>query len=127
MAWIEQSISEFGRSIGIASLTLDADGGLRLGTESGGAIEVHHQRDFEPPVVLVMVSEPVGFSRSKRLRAAVRLADFRRSPGLPLLVALDGDQLVLATRMDERSFSHPALEAALDQLDRLHQQVASAG
>ncbi len=126
MAWIEQSISEFGRSIGIASLALDADGGLRLGTESGGAIEVHHQRDFQPPVVLVMVSEPVGFNRGNRLRAALRLADFRRRPIVPVVVALDADQLVLATRMDERAFSHPALESALDQLDRLHQQIANA-
>ncbi|MDO8300135.1 CesT family type III secretion system chaperone [Lacisediminimonas sp.] len=126
MAWIEQSISEFGRSIGIASLALDAGGGLRLGTESGGAIEVHHQREFQPPVVLVMMSEPVGFNRGKRLRTAMRLADFRRRPTVPVLVALDADQLVLATRMDERSFSHPALESVLDQLERLHQQIASA-
>jgi type III secretion system chaperone SycN len=126
MAWIEQSISEFGRSIGIASLALDAGGGLRLGTESGGAIEVHHQREFQPPVVLVMMSEPVGFNRAKRLRMAMRLADFRRRLTVPVLVALDADQLVLATRMDERAFSHPALESVLDQLERLHQQIADA-
>lgn len=126
MAWIEQSISEFGRSIGIASLALDTGGGLRLGTESGGAIEVHHQRDFQPPVVLVMMSEPAGFNRGTRLRTAMRLADFRRRLTVPVLVALDADQLVLATRMDERSFSHPALESVLDQLERLHQQIANA-
>ena len=124
MNWIDQSILEFGNSIGIASLRFDADGALRLGTESGGAIELHYQREFDPPVVLAMVSEPAGFSRSARLRAAMRLANFRRQPALSLHVALDGDQLVLATRLDERSFSQPALESTLDLLDRLHQQAA---
>lgn len=124
MNWIDQSIREFGNSIGIASLRFDEDGVLRLGTGSGGSIEVHHQRDQSPPTMLVIASEPIGFNGPARLREALKLADFRRQCAWPLHVALDGDQLVLAARMDERSFSHSALETVLDQLDALHQQLA---
>ena len=127
MSWIEQSIKQFGRSVGISSLAFDGDGALRLGTGSGGTIELHHQHELSPPALLIIVSELVGFNRAARLRAALRLADFRQQAVSPLHVALDGDQLVLATRMDERAFSHPALEAVLDQLDRLHLHIAERG
>ncbi|MDB5798442.1 MAG: hypothetical protein JWP36_2344 [Paucimonas sp.] len=123
MNWITQAISGFGSSLGLSRLALREDGALRLHTDSGGAIEIHHLADGANPQVLLVMSEPGEYSLAPRLRAALAQADFRRSQGQQLHVASVDGQLVLATRLAERECSQPAVEAGINQLQQLHERI----
>lgn len=126
MDWINQSISAFGASLGLPRLSLDNEGTARLRTGSGGAIEIHHLVQEHGNDVLLLWSEPAPYDAAQRVRTALKLADLRLAPGLPLQVAVFDGQLVLASRMDERSVSQPVLEERMDWLRRVHERLQQA-
>jgi hypothetical protein len=124
--WIQQAVSNFLGAIGLPGATLDAGGFLRLRTGSGGAIEFQHVREGESPSLMLAWSEPDPWDLPRHLKAALRLADFHEAANLPLLVAAHAEQLVLATRMQERSVSQSSLEDGMDYLRRMHEQIRNS-
>ncbi len=126
MDWIQQAVSDFLAAIGLPGAVLNAQGFLRLRTGSGGAIEIQHVRELQAPSLMLAWSEPDPWDLSRHLKAALRLADFHETASLPLLVAAHADQLVLATRMQERSVSQSSLEDSMDYLRRMHEQIRNS-
>jgi type III secretion system chaperone SycN len=126
MNWIDQAVGEFLANVGFLGLSLDHDGFVRLRIGGGGAIEMQHLRDEDPASLMLAWSEPDPYDLPRHLKAAWRMADFRQATPLPLLAAAHEDQLVLATRLDERNVSRTALEESMEWLQKLHEQIRNS-
>lgn len=120
MSWIERTIADFGRSIGIPELALGPGNRVDLAVQTGATMGWRVVQRPDDVQVLVYRSEPLGFDRARRLRAALRAADFRTPSAWPTRAAIDDDHLVLATRIPERAFTPDALEQALAALAQMH-------
>lgn len=123
MNWVHETIGSFGQAIGIPGLELDASGVLRLNLDAGGAIELQQLKQHEPAAVIVRIAVPLDASARSSIRKALELADFRRTAGLQLRVALRGDEMILATQIPERSFVVSALEETIATLFRVREAI----
>ncbi|MES3002879.1 MAG: hypothetical protein V4787_19475 [Pseudomonadota bacterium] len=124
MNWVNETIGSFGRTIGIPGLAFDQAGALRLNLEdAGGAIELQQLKQHEPAAVVVRIAVPLNGPTRSSIRNALELADFRRTPGLQLRVAMRGREMILATQIPERSFVLSALEETIATLFRLREAI----
>ncbi|MDB5840272.1 MAG: hypothetical protein JWQ23_2224 [Herminiimonas sp.] len=123
MNWIQQTIAEFGQSLGIPGLALDPDNRLDLAIESGESISIRYLPDLPLKEVLVSRSKPLAYNRPGQLRRALRLVDFRLPTGWPVQAALSEDALIFNMRIPERSFVLNTLEQAIAQLGEMHKSV----
>ncbi len=121
MNWIDQTVAEFGESIGIPALALDAQNQVCMELQSGGEIRIDYLS--EPPFseIVVSRSQPLEPEYSTQLREALRLTDFRCSDRWAVNATVYNDQLVLGMRIPEREFELNVLEDALSQLTQMHQ------
>ncbi len=126
MNWVEQTISEFGNSIGLPSLTLDYTGKVRFSLQQGGSIAIQHLPDLALPEVVVTRSEPISYATPQLFRQALRIADFRNPSSWPLQAGCNQRELFLAMRIPERAFVMNVLEQALAQLTTLQNRIKQA-
>lgn len=120
MSWIDDTIDTFGRSMGVPHLRLDQQGELHLALPGGALLGVLNLGDAQPPEMLVYRSEPLHHAPGRKLRRALRLADFRQPRTWPLQVGVQDDALHLALRIAQRRFTLDTLEQALSELRQLH-------
>jgi type III secretion system chaperone SycN len=122
MNWVNDTLADFGRRLGIASLGFGEHGVARLALPSGGWIAVEPVRRGEVDEVLVYMGQPLGFDAPKRLRQALEKAHFSDAGALPVQLASRGKGpdtvLVALTRLPARGFTPQALDHALDTLTR---------
>jgi len=134
MSWIEQAIADFGQTLGIPRLTLDAHGRLELDLDAGKTLHIHFnpQADEQahypggqaaPPELWIAVAQPMQVPTPAHnatvLRSVLRLTDFRQAPPWPLQAALQGESLLLAMRIPERECTVSAINQAREHLDLL--------
>lgn len=121
MSWIDQTLDDFGRGIGLAPLRLDANGlvSLRIGTDHRLDLRVLEEE------VLVLLARPLHTTdRPAVLRRALVACHLRHGWSLPVRAGLTRDrQLAYIIRLPAREFRLPALEQAYDLLNRLHEQA----
>jgi type III secretion system chaperone SycN len=123
MNWVDQTIAEFGRDIGIPSLALEADRRLQLQLQNESTIQIQHFPDLPIPEVVISRSEPIRFIHAFALRKALEIADFRAASSWPLQAAANDTNLILAMRIPERAFAMNVLERAMTQLAELFQEI----
>ena len=121
MTWIAQVIADFGASIGLPSLSLDADGHLELAWGSEATIAIMHCP--EELGILVSVAQAQKPEGGRQLRQALRLADRRYAGEWTAYAYLLDDRLALGVRIPERSLTLPALEQALSALAQNHRTM----
>jgi type III secretion system chaperone SycN len=126
MDWIQQAVANFLTSIGLPGMALNHDGAVLLRTGSGGAIEFQYVSEGSATSLMLAWSEPDRYDLPRHLKSALRMADFRNAGSMPLMVAAHTDQLVLATRLQERSVSQSALEESMDWLRQMHEQIRNS-
>ena len=126
MNWVEQTINEFGNSIGLPSLTLDYTGKVRFSLQQGGSIAIQHLPDLALPEIVVTRSEPISYATPELFRQALRIGDFRNPSGWPLQAGCNQRELFLAIRIPERAFVLNVLEQALAQLTELQSRIKQA-
>ena len=119
MSWIDETVADFGRRLGVAQLGMQ-NGFVQLALSQGGMLGLA-QGEGEVKIWLV---RPFELNQRHALERALRECDFRRRSPFPLQAGLRGDnELVILARIPERAFNTPALEQALDVLTRLHERV----
>lgn len=122
MSWLDETLGDFGRRIGVGELAFGERGFVQFALSEGGMLGIAHS----PGEVRIWLARPLSRADRGAYERALVQCDFRRRPPLPLQAGLRGeDELVLLARIPERDFTTPALERALDVLTTLHQRVRS--
>ena len=130
MSWIHDTLSDFGRQIGIAQLALDSQGAVQLAFEDGGALVVEPVQRGDVAEVLVYLQRKVGHQASTLMPFALERADCMRAAPFMVQVVLRGSgpdtRLIALVRMDERAFTPQALAQSVDFLTRWLDEVLVA-
>lgn len=127
MAWIQDTLLEFGRQIGIGHLEFSRHGLVQLRFPSGGFLAVEPSQPGAPEEVLVYMGRPVGHQASSLLRTALARAHAvdGGAPFVQVGVRGDGPEatLIVLVRLAERAFTPQALSATVQYLDRWLDEV----
>lgn len=122
MSWVNDTLAEFGRRLGIASLGFGAHGVAQLALPSGGWLAVEPVQRGDADEVLVYLGHPLGFDAPRRLRQALERAHFGHGGAFPVQLASRGQGaqtvLVALTRVPAREFTPQVLDQAFEALNR---------
>lgn len=122
MNWINDTLAEFGRRLGLASLGFGSHGVARLQLSSGGWLAVEPVQRGGTDEVLVYLGHPLGFDAPRRLRLALERAHFSQAGSFAVQLASrdqDGQAaLVVLTRVPAREFTPQVLDQAFEALNR---------
>ncbi len=122
MAWIADTLADFGHHLGIDGLDVGPHGVAQLQLASGGFIAVEPVRRGQEDEVLVYLARPVGHLAGQAVHAALARSHWRHGGALPVQVGLRGNgpdtQLLALVRLPERTFTAQALAHAVDYLGR---------
>ncbi|EJE4554981.1 type III secretion chaperone SycN [Vibrio parahaemolyticus] len=123
MSWIDASVDEFCRGMGLDAVDFSAAGRVQLSFEQSGTlhIEKHHDRLF-----LMLARALSWYQSGERIQHALLLCHaeqgwpFEMKTGL-----LDDETLVFSAKIEGDEVTLPTLEQAFALLVRLHDEVAS--
>ncbi len=122
MGWIQDTLAEFGRQLGIEGLEFGPNGVAQLRLEKGGFIAVEPVRRGPDDEVLVYFGRPVGHQVVQATMVALSRSHWRNGGPLPIQVGLRGmgpdTQLLALVRLPERTFTTQSLGHAVDYLGR---------
>jgi hypothetical protein len=124
MDWIAEAVETFGQTMGMHGLRLDAQGCISLSFEGGTLLTLRDLGGEGIDEVLVIVRAGLSIPRAAGARVALRLADFRVTPGQAPQLAVEGDDLVATLRIPRHSFIASTLEEALDELFAFHERAS---
>lgn len=120
MSWVDDTIRDFGRGMGMEDLALNNSGLLCLDFEALGSLFIEQAEE----AVLVYLVREMPRHDTLNLQRAMTLCHYRE--GLPFAVNAafrEENHLVFIARVSENDFSLPTLERAIDLLTKLHQKV----
>lgn len=127
MNWIQDTVSEFGRQVGIPLQDLGPQESVQLTFESGRVLAVESVRRLEDDEVLVYLGHPAGHQLAFLLRNALAKAHTDNGGAMPVQVLARGSgpqAMILAlVRLQARSFTPQALTQAVDFLGRWLDEV----
>lgn len=116
MNWIDEVIRDFGKSMGIPTLSQNELGRLDLATDDGSGIGMMSvDANFQTEVV-VYRSIPANYLSGAQLHKALSLTNLRKPNPWPVQAGWDGKQLIMAARIPQRAFMASSLEKALEDL-----------
>jgi len=119
MWMIDETVGEFGRSLGMSDLRLRDDGGIVLGIERIGilAIEMIGERQEE---VALSLSREIDRPDENACRRALELSHYRNPSRWPVHAALaGGGNLVFTLQMETHDFMLSNIHEAIEVLTRL--------
>jgi hypothetical protein len=125
MDWVDETIDAFGRASGIHGLRLDENSCLTFEIEGGRTLTLMDLKASGGDEVLVIMQAPLAHPHGAAARAALRLADFRRSLGAAPQLAVRGEDLVGTLRIPRQSFLLSTLEEAVAALFAFHDRSAA--
>jgi len=120
MSWVNDTLAEFGRRLGLPALGFGTHGVAQLVLPSGAwlAVEPVHRGEIEE--VLVYLGRPLGFDAPRRLRQALEKARFSEGGATEIQLASRGQgpdtALIVLTRLNARAFTPQALDQAFESL-----------
>lgn len=122
MNWVQQTLEDFGRQLGLSSFGLGTHGVAQLRLASGALLAVEPVQRGRTDEVLVYFSQPLGFDATRLRQKALEKVHFSHSGPYAVQIATRGEgsqsELVIALRLPDRSFTPQALAHAVDYLDR---------
>jgi type III secretion system chaperone SycN len=120
MSWLDDTLRQFGQSIGIDNLGFNARGVCCLSLQERGDLYIE-KRDEE---VFIYLARKVLYPDEGVFKKALSLSHFRNSWPLPVVAGLRGeDHLIFLTRVGSTECSLPVLEQAIRLVTNLHKQV----
>lgn len=123
MNWINDTIRDFGISIGIPDLALDNRGKLDLDLPNNARLRISSLTDLPLPEVLVSRSESIFYPSNEILVELLKLNDFRNAAEWPIQTGISEQELWISMRIPERSFVVNVLEQALSNLKEIHDSL----
>ncbi len=120
MEWIHGTIQDFGRSMGIVDMRMDAGGTLSMNIEGQGDLFL----ELAGQDVLIYLARTRNILGPQAMARALELCHYRENAPHPVHAALHGDStLVFLTRVPGKDFTLPTLTTCLAHLTRLHDGV----
>lgn len=121
---IDDTVAEFGRSIGIDALRLRPDGGTVLSIDTIGMLSFDVAGPGEDAVV-ISLSRPVPSSAASDPRRLLRLAHHDHAATAAVHVGAYRDQVVAATVVPREDFTLARINEVILLLDRRQQALDS--
>ena len=120
MNWVEDTLRQLGRSIGIENLTFNARGVCCLSLQKSGELFIE-RREAE---VFVYLARRIPYLDERVMEKALSLCHFRNVRSLPVVAGLKGDdEVIFLTRIREEEVSLPVLEEAIRLVMSLHERA----
>ncbi len=120
MSWVNEALADYGRSIGIDSLTFNEAGVASLKFELLGDLYIE-QADAG---VLVYLMREIERPSAEIYAAALEVCHWQHNHAYQVNPSLRGERyLILAVNLTEEDFSVPTLEQLLQLLGQLHDQA----
>jgi type III secretion system chaperone SycN len=125
MNWVDETMREFGRRMGLESLVWDEHRQVHFELDGGGMMGIEADGNGNSPHYLVYRSAPLGHDASIRRARALSVTDYRRGMPWTIQAGEHDGMLLLAARISERLLSPSMLDEAFAALVRLHSEIAA--
>jgi type III secretion system chaperone SycN len=122
---IDETIAEFGRSLGITDLRLRASGGVVLAVQSIGTLAIDVAGPTQDSVV-VSLSKPLARPAELDGRRLLGFAHHRTRPRLPVQLGAFRGQIVLAVVLPQAEFTLLKINEVIHVLDQQHQSMEAS-
>lgn len=120
MSWIDDAVSDFGRTMGLEPLAFNSSGVINLVFEVSGALYLERADS----ALLVYLCREIDRPSAELYAAALELCHWRHNHDYPVNAALHQDKtLVFSVRLTEEQVSVPALEQVIQLLDSLQNET----
>lgn len=123
MSWVNDTIRDFGISIGLPDLRLNDRGILDLDLPNEARLRIAHLAHLPIPEVVLSRSETLFYPNSELLTKLLKLNDFRNSSEWPIQTAINDQELFISVRIPERAFVVNAMEQAFSSLQNMHVNI----
>ena len=120
MSWFEQTITEFGHSLGLNGLAPNEQGVVSLTFESIGTLFIERVEE----TALIYLARDLDFPDASTYARALTLCHWTQNRVYAASPALRHEkQLLFSVRLPAADFTLPAFQRVLESLDRLHTEV----
>ncbi len=123
MTWVNDTIRDFGISIGLPELMLNERGILDLDLPNEARLKIAHLAHLPVPEVVLSRSETMFYPTAELLTELLKLNDFRHSSEWPIQTAINNHELCISVRIPERSFVVNVMEQAFSSLQNIHVNI----
>jgi hypothetical protein len=120
MTWVNDTIRDFGISIGLPDLILDERGMLDLDLPNEARLRIAHLAYLPVPEVVLSRSETMFYPTPALLTELLKLNDFRNSSEWPIQTAISDHELCISVRIPERAFVMNVMEQAFSSLKDIY-------
>jgi type III secretion system chaperone SycN len=120
MSYVEQTVADWGRSLGMERLEFNDQGVVSLVSEKLGALFIERNNE----AVLIYLVRPLDRASGEAYARALDACHWRHNLPFVATPALRHDQnLLFAVHLAESQFDLPTLERVISLLDELHREV----
>ncbi len=123
MNWVNDTIREFGFSIGLPDLALNDRGRLELDLPAHAKLRVTYLGDHPIPEVILSRGKVCQYPSLDILMKSLQMSDFRHSSNWPTQTGISDQHLWISIRIPERAFVFNGLERAILELKMLHENL----
>jgi hypothetical protein len=120
MTWVNDTIRDFGISIGLPELMLNERGILDLDLPNEARLRIAHLAHLPVPEVVLSRLETMFYPTPSLLTELLKLNDFRNSSEWPIQTAINDRELCISVRIPERAFVMNVMEQAFLSLKNSH-------
>ena len=123
MTWVNDTIRDFGISIGLPELMPNERGILDLDLPNEARLQIAHLAHLPVPEIVLSRSETMFYPTPALMTELLKLNDFRNSSEWPIQTAINDHELCISVRIPERSFVVNAMEQAFSSLQNIHVNI----
>ena len=120
MSWVDETLADYGRSLGLPTLEFNDDGVASVRFERLGELYIERLEDG----VLIYVTREYDQPDATLYANALAACHWELNPPMPVNSSLHGDRLlVFSATLADSEFDVPATERTIDYLGRMHDVV----
>jgi type III secretion system chaperone SycN len=118
MSLIRETVTEFGRSLGMDQLQLRPDGSTVLHIQSIGTLSIEVAGPSQDAVVISLARPLSGGAVRPPWATLLAATHYRARQPLPLRVGVAADHVVVAVLLAQENFTLPKIHEAITALDQ---------